>query len=68
MYTPLDCPNTAVGLYVKSHTGVAVWAYLQEQIRFSDAGILDPDCNFFNVHNGSLNMLSDFSYKVMTLI
>ena len=26
---------------------------------FSDAGILDPDCIFFNVHNGSLNMLND---------
>ena len=34
---------------------MAVWAYLQEYIRFSDAGILDPDCHFFNLHNGCLN-------------
>ena len=33
---------------------------------FSDAGILDPDCNFFNVHNGSLNMLNDSINRHLT--
>ena len=48
-------------MYVKCHTGVAVGLFTR-----INAGILDPDCIFFNVHNGSLNMLNDSINRHLT--
>ena len=55
----LDCPNTAVGLYIKCHTGVAVGISTRINTVFRCWHLRSRLQFFLNVHNGSLNMLND---------
>ena len=50
--------HTAVGLYIKCHTGVAVDLYTRINKVFR-CWHLRSRLHFFNVHHGSLNMLND---------